>query len=167
MKQFFYRIVFELKRVSPLCIILPICMLLTEAVIVVFDGGTTLLYRAADNKGFFPGPFVYYILYSVRIIISGVLFGICLSGKRIYEKRARMILYSAIICFALMTEYKLIFVSIRLMAAFTLTAVSALMGLFICKYAGNANRKTCVLSLFLSVMEIISAVQLLSLILHI
>lgn len=166
MKQCFSRIFLELKRLSPLCIILPICMLLTETVIIVFSGGTTLLYRAADNRGVFPGPFVYYVLYAARIILSGCILGICLSGKRIYEKRARIIIYSAIICFALMTEYKLIFVSIRLMISLTLTVLSALLGLFICRYLGTISRKTGVLTLLLSVMEAVSAVQLLSLIFH-
>ncbi len=92
-------------------------LLMGAFIIRMTTNNTHLIYSALDNRGFFPGPFLYMIGYLVRLCFIGIILAYCTFSRRIYEERVRAVALSLLCAVMMLLEYKLIFGGVSLVLA--------------------------------------------------
>ena len=151
-------------REKPLRVLLFPCILLFFAFLFrIFAGRGVNLYRLFMCRGIFPGTFMYFIGYILRILCAGLMLTGVFFCRGLYERRLRAAVFAAAVCFALLSEYKLIFVSVSPVFALLL-CIAAVVAAFFCL---TLFLKTCcpgvLPSLLFLVFQTVFCVQLLSL----
>jgi len=140
-----------------------ILLIIAAVVIRLSTGGTHIIYNALQGRGLFPGPFVYSIMYYLRLMISGIILTFLMYSCSLYGERLRPLIISVVSTFLLLLEYKLIFggVSLVLSIAFSvlipfLTAISVIL-------SREKSKIISLLMLVFAVLQIVACVQTISL----
>ena len=148
-------------------IVIPAVLLICELFVRIFCGGTALIYRTVENTGIFPGAFLYMFSYILRTVSAGIITAYLISNRCITENRIKLILISIVPCILLLFEYKLIFVSIRLVSSLVLSVINAAAGIVIMLSLWQNGGKIRVMCVLFSFMQTLFCIQTVSLIFNV
>lgn len=108
--------------------VIPILMLAIALIIRLFAGSTEIFYSIIAGAGLFPSPFFYWLGYLARLILAGYLLGLSLCERTIYENRTKVIICTCIAAFLLLSEYKILFSSLKLFLSVVISFITAALG---------------------------------------
>ena len=159
----------EIKRrlfeSDSLYLLIPSALLLSALLIRIFSGEAVLMLSIIKDRGLFPGKFLYITGYIIRLILSGIITAYTLTDSCYFSSRLR--LSSAVISLLLLTEYRLIFVSIRLFSAFIISCVSAFLSVYLWIKTGRRGKAAFALTVLMAILQVLFCIQLASLILNV
>lgn len=158
---------YEFKRLfsclDPLYLLIPAALLLSAVLIWLFSGEAVLVLSSVKNTGIFPGRFLYAFGYVVRLAMSGIITACTLTGYR--SPGYAPLIASSVLSLLLLTEYKLIFVSVRLFSSFVISCACAALSLFLLLKWGKREKAAFVITVSFSALQIFFCLQTASLIL--
>lgn len=141
-----------------------IIVLFAGAIIIrLTTNNTHLIYSALDNRGFFPGPFIYMIGYYTRLCFCAILLAYCTFSRRIYEERLKVVVLALLCAVLMLIEYKLIFGGVSLILAIFFSIVSPLCSNAAFLSVRIKESAVGIAVLVYSILQIIFLIQLISL----
>lgn len=121
----------ELRENPVKTLFLPCILLILAFLFRIFAGSSTNLYRLLVCKGNFPGAFMYVLGHILRIFCAGLVLTGILFCRGLFELRLKALACAVIACLVLLTEYRIIFVSVNPVFALLLCA-ACLAAVFLC-----------------------------------
>ena len=153
----------RLRFIPKYYVFVPNLHLLAELFIRLSVGGTHIIYNALGQRGIFPGPFVYSLMFIIRSILSSIVLAHLLFSRTIYEERTKVVFFGLLSSFLILFEYKLIFGGVSLVLAIVFSLVAPLSGGLAVSLCRIKN-KAITLSFFaLLILQVILFIQLISL----
>ncbi|MBE6587257.1 MAG: hypothetical protein E7647_02445 [Ruminococcaceae bacterium] len=149
--------------VPKIFLIIPALMLASALIIRLSTGGTHLIYTVLGGRGIFPGPFLYTVLYSVRLILFGIIFAFSVFSFRVYDERLRTVLPCVLSAIMLLLEYKLIFGGVSLILAIAFSVLCGFFAVVSIVTARIKYRSVSVVMLIFALLQLIHFIQLISL----
>ena len=144
-------------------LIVAILIVLAAVIIRVATGGTHLIYNALGDRGIFPGPLAYTLLYFVRLLLCSVMLSYYLFSYCIYEDRIKIVLPAFVAVILLLLEYRMIFGGISLVLSVVFSALCAVLILVTVMTSRYKNKYISVLMILFVVLQAVHFVQLISL----
>ncbi len=153
----------KFKR-APAKFILPAAALVVCGLIIrLFSCPASTLWYILGGRGIFPSPFWYYIGFILRASAAGLLFSVCLFCRNECEIRLRYPVLSGAACILLLFEYRLIFCSFRPFIALVLTVGAGVLAFFAAFSTEKGSLCRSVTAGMFMLLQLIFAVQLISL----
>ncbi len=107
----------KLKLVSRAFFVIPIAVLLGAVIIRSVTGGSHVVYTALNGRGIFPGPFIYSLLFFVRLTICSIILTFTLQCVSVYRESIKIVLPILTAVVMLLLEYRLIFGGVSILLA--------------------------------------------------
>ena len=138
-------------------------MLFAALIIRLSTGGTHIVYNALGNRGIFPGPFLYFVCYIMRVVLFSIVLYFSLYVQRIYGEG--LIPLILIVCTAvlLLLEYKMIFGGVSLILEMLFCVLSGFFCILSIILAKVKHPFVSVAALIFSLLQLILFVQIISL----
>lgn len=138
-------------------------LIICAVIIRLTTNNTHLIYSALDNRGFFPGPFIYMLGYFIRLCLSSVILGFCTFSRRIYEERVKVVALSLLCAVMMLLEYKLIFGGVSLVLAIFFSIICPLCAVLAFISVRIKDKAVGAIVLSYVILQIIFIIQLISL----
>ncbi len=151
-------------KFMPKCyVIIPLLIIVSAIIIRLATGGTHVIYSALGGRGFFPGPFLYWIFYLLRLTLCSIILTFMLFTPHIYNERLRCVLFSIAVVILLLFEYRLIFGGVSLILAIAFAVFAAVLCFFSVAMARFKNRYISISLIVFIVLQAIHFAELISL----
>ena len=80
--------------------------LIAALTVRILTGSSHIFYACNCEAGVFPKPFVYSLIYIIRILFSTIALGILLNNRYHHKRNRKAFLALLSICFIVIIEYK-------------------------------------------------------------
>ena len=162
-KQYLAIVLRRIVKGNVLVIVIPLILVFASLLVRTSTGGTHLIYSALGDRGLFPSSTIYSFLFTVRIVIFGVISGHVLTINKITCSSFKTIWMLTLSAVLLILEYKMIFGGVSLVLSIVFSIAIPVLVFFSIKSLFTYNSHIAILCFVFFVLQIILFVQLISL----